>query len=244
MNKYKILPVKTKQKVSEVWKDVDERLPIHPFAILIQAPPKAGKTNWLINQLLNPAFDWINKFDSIVWISPTIESDKTTRPIMEIVNDDTNPLSEKVKLFSDVDEIDEIIKETVKLQKKEPEVETLIILDDCIGNMKDNSFGKLYAKYRHHNISLCGISQTFKSFDVIARASCNGYVLFKSFNENEKKKIIEELSGFPDIEKYYDICTKEKHNFLWVNVQTQELWHNFDRLVWSKDKHMSTNPMK
>lgn len=233
-SKYKILPVKSKQTVSEKWKDVDSRLPIHPFALLVQSPPKCGKSNWLVNQLLNPAFDWIHRFDNIIWISPTIESDKTTQPIMEIANDEEHQLSKKLTIIPDVDFIDDVIKETIKMQKETPECETLIILDDCIGAMKDNSFGKLYAKYRHHNISLCGISQTFKSFDVISRASANGYVFFKTYNTAEKKKILEELSGFPEIEKHYESATKDKHNFLWVNVGNQQLWHNFDELLWQK----------
>jgi hypothetical protein len=240
-SKYKILPVKIKNKVSEKWKDVDKRLPIHPFALLIQAPPKSGKTNWLVNQLLNPAFGWLLKFGKVIWISPTIESDKTARPIMDIIHDEDNELGDKIKVFTgdDIDMIDHIIKEAVKQQKEDPEMETLIILDDCIGKMKNGEFGKLYAKYRHNNLSIVGISQTFKSFDVISRASANGYILFRSYNEAEKKKIMEELASFPFIEKHYDECTRDKHNFLWVNVENQELWHNFDRCVWSKDAKQS-----
>jgi len=71
---------------------------------------------------------------------------------------------------------------------------------------------------------------------VISRASANGYVLFRSYNEAEKKKIMEELASFPNIEKHYEEATRDKHNFLWVNVENQELWHNFDKLLWSKEE--------
>ena len=237
MDKYKILPVKIKKQSNIKWDKVEPRCHRHPFAILIQAPPKCGKTNWLVNQLLNPAFDWINKFDNIIWISPTILSDKTARPIVEISENEDDKLADKIKIFTgdDIDHINDIIKEIIKQQISDPESETLIILDDCIGKMKNGEFGKLYAKYRHNNLSLCGISQTFKSFDVISRSSANGYILFKTYNEAEKRKILDELSGFPDIEKYYDTATKEKHNFLWCDIENQKLWHNYDTLLWSKD---------
>ena len=234
--KYKILPVKSKQLLSINWKNVPSYLPRHPFAILCQAPPKSGKTNLTVNLLLNPVFDWINKFDKIVWISPTIESDKTAKPIMEIVNDEENIDSDKIKIFTgdDIDNIDEIIKSIIEEQKEEPDNETLIILDDCIGKMKNGEFGKLYAKYRHNNLSLLGISQTFKSFDVISRASASGYILFKTYNQNEKGKIIDELSGIPDIENLYDEATSKKHSFLWINIDEQQAWKNFDELLWEK----------
>lgn len=236
--KYQILPVKSKQILSKKWHDVPEYLPRHPFAILCQAPPKSGKTNLTVNLLLNPAFDWISKFDKIVWISPTILSDKTAKPIVEIAHDEENIDSDKIKIFTgdDIDNIDEIIKSVVEEQKEEPDIETLIILDDCIGKMKNGEFGKLYAKYRHNNLSLFGISQTFKSFDVISRASASGYLLFKTYNQNEKGKIIEELSGVPAIENLYDEATNKKHNFLWINIDEQQAWHNFDNLLWEKNK--------
>ena len=237
-NKYKILPVKSKQLLSNNWKNVPSYLPRHPFAILCQAPPKSGKTNWCVNMLLNPAFDWLDKFDKIVWISPTILSDKTAKAIVEIANDEENIDSDKIKIFTgdDIDNIDEIIKSIIEQQREESETETLIILDDCIGKMKNGEFGKLYAKYRHNNLSLLGISQTFKSFDIISRASASGYVLFKTYNQNEKGKIIEELSGIPYIENLYDEATDTKHSFLWINVDEQEAWRNFEEKLWAKNE--------
>lgn len=237
--KYKILPVKIDRKKHEKWADVDEMLPIHPFAVLAQAPPKSGKTNWCVNMLLNPEFNWLNRFHRIIWVSPTIMSDKTAAPLHRVIDPEIedNPYSDKVKIFtdSDLDNIDGIIESIVEDQRENPEITTLIILDDCIGKMKNGEFGRLYAKYRHNNLSLLGISQTFKSFDVISRASANGYVLFKTYNQKEKQKIMEELSGFPDIEKMYDEVTDRKHSFLWINIENQAVYDNFDKLLWKKN---------
>lgn len=233
-DKYKILPVKIEKTISEKWKNTDSHLPIHPFAILISAPPKSGKTNCLVNMLLNPAFDWVNKFDKIIWISPSILTDKTAKPVLEIANDEDNPLSEKIKIFTgdDIDNIDELIKLIIEEQDENPEQETLVILDDCLGKMKNNSFSRLYTRYRHKNISMLAISQMFKGFDVTSRACASGLILYKTHNAKEREKIIEELAGYPDSNDYYDEATNKKHNFLWVNNETKQLWHNFEECLY------------
>jgi hypothetical protein len=235
-SKYKILPVKIEKKVSEKWKDVDSHLPKHAFAILVSAPPRSGKTNLLVNMLINPNFDWINKFDKIVWLSPSILTDKTAKPILEIADDEDNPLSEKIKIVSgdDLDNVDEIIKLIIEDQDENPEQETLVILDDMLGKMKNNSFSRLYTRYRHKNISMLAISQMFKGFDTTCRACASGLILFKTHNAKEREKIIEELAGYPDAEDAFDEATSAKHSFLWVNNEQGELWKNFSEILYKK----------
>lgn len=236
-SKYKILPVKIERKKHEKWADVDEMLPIHPFALLCCAPPKSGKSVMTVNGLLNPNFGWIERFDRIVIISPTVMSDKSWAPIHKVIDPEIedNPYADKVKIFTgdDLDHMDEIINAIIEEQKSDPEVTTLIIIDDAIGKLR-GGLGTIYAKYRHFNLSLLTISQAFKSFDPISRCSCNGYILFKTHNQKEKQKIMEELSGFPDIEHMYDEITDKKHSFLWVNLENQAVYDNFERKIWSK----------
>lgn len=235
-DKYKILPVKIEKAISKNWTDTEPHLPRHAFAILVSAPPRSGKTNMLVNMLLNPAFDWVNKFDKIIWISPSILTDKTAKPILEIVNDEDNPLSEKIKIFTgdDIDNMDALIKLIIEEQDENPEQETLVILDDCLGKMKNNSFSRLYSRYRHKNISMLAISQLFKGFDTTCRACASGLILYKTHNFKEREKILEELAGYPDAADAYDEATNDKHSFLWVNNEAGELWKNFDELLYKK----------
>lgn len=233
-DKYKILPVKIEKTISERWKDVDEYLPRHCFAILVVAAPKSGKTNWLVNMLINPAFDWLNKFDKVIWISPSILTDKTAKPILDISNDEDNPLSEKIKIFTgdDIDNVDELIKIIIEEQDQNPEQETLIILDDMLGKLKNNSFSRLYTRYRHKNISMLAISQMFKGFDTTCRSCASGMILFKTHNDKERERIIEELGGYPDAKDCFDEATDKKHSFLWVNNETKQLWKNFEECLY------------
>ena len=239
-SKYKIFPVKIDKKKHPKWENVEEFLPggdgTGSFAILSQAPPKSGKSCWCLNMLLSPKFDWINRFDRIVIISPTIFSDKTMAPIHKVIDPEIpdNPYADKVKLFDDIDSIDLIINSLLEEQKENLEVKTLLIIDDAIGTMKTGLLGKTMAKYRHYNLSILAISQVWKGFCPISRASANGYVLWKTFNTKERDKVIQELSGIPGIEQMYDDVTSKKHSFLWVNLENMSVWDNFDRCLWKK----------
>lgn len=237
--KYEILPVKIDKKKHEKWADVDDMLMQHPFAVLCCAPPKSGKSVLTVNALLNPCFDWINRFDRVVIISPTIMSDKSWAPIHKVIDPEIedNPYSDKVKIFTgdDLDNMDALISAIIEEQKSDPDVSTLIIIDDAIGKLRNGELGKLYAKYRHFNLSVLTISQAFKSFDPISRASCNGYILFKTHNMKEHQKIVEEMNGIPNFEKMYDDVTDKKHSFLWVNLEKQAVYDNFNKKIYSKD---------
>ena len=219
------------------WESLPNFLPIHPFCLLMNAPPKSGKSNLLMNVLFNKDFDYVHKFKNIFWCSPTVKGDKTTQKMMDILNDEEeNEIKETIKIFTDddLDNMDALIKAFIENQKGESEP-TLIILDDCIGKMKNGEFGKLCAKYRHFNFSVIGISQSFKAFDTICRNCASHFILFKTFNEKEEEKMIEELNGFPNIKKYYNESTKEKYNFLYINVEEQLMMQNFDDVLWSRD---------
>lgn len=245
MSKYKILPVKKDKYNSAEWKLVDKFLPIHPFCLLINSPPKSGKSNLLVNVLFNKDFDYVHKFVNIYWCSPTVKGDKTTQKMMNILDDEgENEIKEIIKIFTDddLDNMDSLIKAFVENQKGVGEP-TLIILDDCIGKMKNGEFGKLCAKYRHFNFSVIGISQSFKSFDTICRNCASHFILFKTFNEKEEDKMMEELNGFPKISKYYNEATKDKYNFLYINVEEQLIMKNFDDILWSRDNQINNDNM-
>jgi hypothetical protein len=243
MSKYKILPVKIDSKKSDKWKKVPEFLPVHPFLILQNAPPKSGKSNLLVNLLFNENFNWFDKFDKIVWLSPLIYGDKTTQPVMKMMEDENSEASEKISIFSgdDLEDINSIIKAIEEYQKEHPESETLLILDDCLGKMRNGEFSKLCAKYRHYNMSVIAISQQFKAFDPTSRNCASGFILFKTFNDKELENMTTELNGIPNFLEMYNKATAKKHNFLWINIDNQSVWHNFEQELWNRDKMEDNN---
>ena len=226
--KFEILPVRVERKVPVGWEKVDKRLPIHQFCMAILAPPRSGKSNLIQNLLYNPQFDFANKFDKVVIISPSIENDQTMKFAME--DDDIAKFYEPEML----DNMDELVKEIIEAQKKEPEQQTLLILDDCLGKLKGKQLANLCSRYRHFNLSMILVSQTFKGFDVATRNCASHWIMFRSFNEQEQKKIGEEFNSFPDFLQHYYHATDEKYHFLYVDVNNQRLMKDFNDVLYQK----------
>ena len=237
-SKYKILPVKKeKRAIDKRWKDINDKSPLmcHPFAVVAVASPKCGKSNMLVNILLNPAYNYINRFDSIIWISPTVMTDLTTYPIRKLKENPDNELGQKITIFTDddVEYISDIIKEILKNQKTDDKT-TLLIIDDCLGYLRNGELGKLFSKYRHYGLSVFCVSQQWKMLDTITRNCCSGMILFNTYNQAERQKIFEELANIENIEQHYKTACDEKYSFLWVNFDTRKVYKNFDTLLWAK----------
>lgn len=243
-NKYAILPVKKQKRKNEKWDKVPSHLPNggNCFAILAVAPCKSGKSTTAINLLLNPIFNWINLFDKICIISPTVSQDLTWKPLLDILNNDEvedNPYKDKVHIFTDdeVYNMDDIIKGIWEVQKEDTSKTCLLMVDDCLGLLKGKQgkeISRLYSRYRHASISVISMSQVFRSYDSAMRCNATGFLLWKTYNEAELKKIMEELSGIPGILEMYNKVTDKPHSFLWVNIEEQEVWDNFSHCLWKK----------
>lgn len=226
--KYEILPVRINKKVPEGWEKFDERLMRHQFCLAICASPRCGKSNLICNLLYNHQYDFSNRFDKVVIISPSIENDQTMKFVME--DDDIIKFYEPEML----DNMDELVHEIVEGQKKEPDQQTLLILDDCLGKLKGKALSTLCSRYRHFNLSMILVSQTFKGFDVTTRNCASHWIMFRSFNEKEQKKIEEEFNSFPNFLDHYLHATQDKYHFLYVDINNQKLWKDFNELLFTK----------
>lgn len=228
--KYEILPVKSRQVVPDSFKDIAEIgiLPIHCFFLCIYAPPRQGKSSLIVNLLMNMNFNYKNRYDVVYYISPTLDADKTCNCIMK--DDDIVKIHEP----EDIDCIDLILNELLKKQKemnKEEPYKALFVLDDMLGKLRDSEITKISSKYRHYNASFIIVSQSFKAISPIIRTCASHWIIFKTENQKEKMKIIEEFNGFKDFEKYLDEFTKEKYNFMYIDINKHSLHHNFTEAI-------------
>jgi len=237
----KVLPVKKLPDPSkEKKRPLDPRLPgaiegggFKPFLMVISAPVRSGKTNLLVNILYNKNF-YYKHFDEIMFISPTIENDETGKVIMK---DD-----KIVKLTENLKEIDLILEAIVELQKAKDGDErghTLIILDDCLGLIKNQGqsyFATLCSKYRHFKLSIIITTQNFRAIPITCRYNATAYIIFKTNNKKELMKMEEELDGnFPFLELYAE-ATAERYNLLYLSLEKIEAYKNFDELLYEKFK--------
>jgi hypothetical protein len=222
-----IYPVKKKAETDNRWDDIKiTNLPCHPFNLLLCARPKQGKSNLIVNLLYNPIFDYKKRFDNIIYISPSVMGDKTLENSVAIDDD-------IVKIHDNLEPLDPIIEAIMGDQLDNKDESLLLILDDLVGNIKGSSIAKLSAKYRHYNMSMIVVSQNYKSFSVLSRNSASQFILFKTHNQKEIDKINEEIGASfgKDFEAIYDVATEEKHNFLCVDVERQQLTRNFNEIL-------------
>lgn len=230
MNKLEILPVK-KLKMDEdnnVKKKIHDHLLKPPFLLILCAPVRSGKSNMIMNLIYNDRF-YKGIFDHIVYISPTVDNDKTLSFLRE--DDDI------VKISQNLEDGKAIIDALIKLQTDDDNKESmLVVFDDMLGNLKAKDFGNFCSRYRHYRISMIITTQNFRSLPPTCRNNATGYVIFKTNNGKEYSKIHEELSGsFKRFDSLYNQATKKKYNFLYLDLESIKAYHNFDKLLWSKD---------
>jgi hypoxanthine phosphoribosyltransferase len=126
-----VLPVKIKMPEQD---DLNPILPPHAFLLGIIAPPRSGKTNLIMNLLLNDQFYYNKKkspysyFDEIFYLSPTQIFDKTCCELL--------PKLENLIQITDPDELvfadtilDKITKEQAEVEKEDRKKILVVILD-------------------------------------------------------------------------------------------------------------------
>ena len=201
-----IIPIKRKTKNND---KIPYPLLQPSFLMIIHAPPKSGKTNLCINLLSDKRFGYIKTFENIIYISPTIEQSEDEVKVLH-----KNGVS---IITEELDNLNEILEGIIEIQQKDNEP-TLIVLDDMVGYFTQ-SLGFLCSRYRHYNLSIIICTQNFRSVPIICRNSADAFLLFKSHNELEMKKIDEELGGFfPNFMQYYHHVTDQKYHLSLIHI--------------------------
>jgi hypothetical protein len=229
-----VLKVKPhKKKEHPLDKQLHPELCRHPYCQLIIAPPKQGKSNLLINLLMNPQFYNAEEYyDEVIYCSPSQMHDETVKHCL--------PKLPNIVQIYDTDELmhlDVILKEIItsqkKLVKEDKEMKRIwIILDDCIGFFcKELSI--LSSKYRHNGLSITVVSQGFRQIPLLVRNCAQSIIFFHLNNEKELIKIDEEYgsnycSDFIEKAKHH---TSEKYSFVHLNNETLRMTKNFTELI-------------
>jgi enamine deaminase RidA (YjgF/YER057c/UK114 family) len=240
MENLKILPVKqlkdeySNGKGKKTKKKIPEVLPQKQFLLILVAPVRGGKTNLITNLLYNESIDYSEHFEDVIFISPTIENDKTGRFIMK---DDRIH-----KIVDDLENLDLILESIVHVQKERlkngEKSDTLLVLDDTLGLLGQHNsyFATLCSKYRHFRLSLIVTTQSFKHIPNVARYNATAYIIMETHNKKQFIAMEEELSGnFPSFEELYKEATHERYSFLYLDMENIKAYKRFEQLLWSRD---------
>lgn len=209
---------KPKSNFIEVHKSL---MPV-PNITLFISPPASGKTLLLVNMIYR-FYDGI--FDEIYWCSPTLNLDNTLDS--SIKKDETVI---KISDAEDLENISKIIKfimeqQKEKLEKGEELENILIVLDDCISFVNGKELLKLCTLYRHLRISVFISIQKMKLLNNTIRSCASNVISFGIPNKKQRDAFLEEFDIFPNIEEYYNEATREKYNFMRLDLRNMAVYH-------------------
>ena len=224
IHKLTVLPVKKKNKKHDY--NIPSPLPQPPYTVLMVAPTCSGKSVLLCNMLKNVLFGYHNVFEQIYYISPTVMLDDTLKAIAK--DDEIVKIHEPEEL----ELIDHVLSDIVKEQKAKDENERkniLVVLDDMISYFSNHSvLNNLPALSRHYRISFIVLSQAYSALPSRFRKNITHLVIFKLYNKKDLKAIEDEIgSNYENFIEHYNIATKEKYNFLYLNNTDKSVYHNF-----------------
>lgn len=204
---------KSKQNLLEVTSD----LPQPPFLATMVAPRYSGKTNCLLDCLLDPQ-KYCGKFDVIIIWSATFYLDSKWKNIRL-------PPGSVFTVFNE-SEVRTLLAVAEAVAKKKT-IHSLWIFDDMIseGIMNAHRMGTLETvatRGRHANISLIIITQKYMALSGPVRTNATNTIIFRIRNGDELKRITdanrESLSADQFLDLYND-ATNEPYQFLHVNNQ-------------------------
>jgi Cdc6-like AAA superfamily ATPase len=224
IHKLTVLPVKKTNKKTQY--NIPSPLPQPAFTLLMVAPTCSGKSVLLTNMLKNVMYGYHNVFEQIYYISPTVMLDDTLKAIAK--DDEIVKIHEPEEL----EMMDLILSDIVKEQKKKDEDERkplLVVLDDCIEYFSNHSvLNNLPSLSRHYQISFIVLSQAYSALGSRFRKNTTHLIVFKLYNKKDLKAIEDEIgSNYEDFIEHYNIATKEKYNFLYLNNTDKSVYHNF-----------------
>lgn len=220
---YKILPVRPSQDFGEI----DRELPVplqsmfkkNGAVLAIMSPPGSGKSNFLSSLLMqdNLLKDFFH--GGLYVISPTIHNDITSRFLKEYADFVSDEYSEEM--------IQEIFKNIMSVPKEDREF-CCIVLDDCMGSLKMNTFcSKMSSCCRHLKSLQVYSTQSVKSLPPNLRSNISHTITFYQPSNKQLNDIVELHSCFGGekvfLEKYKEACGI-KYGFLLSDFRDMKLY--------------------
>lgn len=198
--------------------------------LLIIAPPGRGKSNLLLWMLFKKQF-YKNRFDRIYFISPSCHTlDLDFLPEEQVFNEEYDP--------DIIDFIIESVNDDDELETKN----ILIIMDDCVSNLKksDKSLQRLIFNRRHKisggSVTIWMTSQKLNCVPLNIRSMVSHLIAFKTSNEAETEALTKQYIHLKKdmVDLLFKVCYRKQTDFLFINVNVADerckYYHNFNCL--------------
>ena len=201
---------------------VGEYVPNQTFSEVILGGPGAGKSSFMINQLITRGA-YRNTFESIIYVCPP----ESKASIRKIPGKYTPECYYYETLHDNIPEINAIIEDTRVGRKNRNR--TLLILDDVQGELKTGEvqawFIERQIKRRHHRLSTMILCQNYIMVPSPVRTNLSCIVLMHTDAQKELDLISKEFSTF-DRKTLGYICKhnlRDPHDFVILNRTTRAI---------------------
>lgn len=211
------------------YKNLNSFAPVWPFRLLVVGSSGCGKTNTIIDLLLNHIY--YNRV-YIYAKDPTEDFYECLTNIFEVSKE--NKILKEFVITSEIDDLIEL--DNLEEHKND---QTLIIFDDFINESEKEHkpIKTLFTQGRKKNVSTIYISQSFVDIPRIIRRNSNYLLLFKQADDGEAKEIIRRFSGGnkDKIFEMYKEATNAPFNFFLIDKKTNnpllQYRKNWDELI-------------
>lgn len=230
-------------KVDFVCDLIDESIPkplpqTYNHFLILSAPPRSGKSTWIMNCLCKQGKVYNKKFDVVYIVSPSLKTAKEDPfeclPLEQIENELT------------VDFLERFVNEVTESGKR-----VLLLLDDVVNDIRknkgvDRALAKILYNRRHitadggdeaNGVSVWLTTQAYNRIPLMIRKVATGLIAFKLKNVKEIQSIFDEYvvgltkDQFIDILKY---VYRSPFDFLYINMDQpwDDMYHrNFSQLI-------------
>ena len=230
----KIEPIKCKEYTSKQSKyDVVGKLPLRD---IILGPSGAGKGILISNMILDIYKDC---FDRIYLFSPSIDVDKTWKPVKEYIEKSlkVNPDKEKIyfdhydaEALQDIIATQHKVAEHMKQQNYTKIFQILIVIDDFADDPTFSRHSKLlhslFTRGRHSMISTIVSTQKYRAISNIIRVNATNLYIFRLRNAGDLESWIDEVSAVADkktLLQLYQLATAEPYSFLFIKLNAKKI---------------------
>ena len=198
--------------------------PQWPFRLLICGQTGCGKTNLLLNLLLN--YLYYNR----LYVFAKDLSESSYMFLQEFFDDVHRKLDEDYEITEQIATFSSNKADIVDLDNLDKEYQNLIVFDDFVTEKDQDRIIELFTRGRKKNVSVIYLTQSYYSTPKDIRLQCN-YFMF--FNIGSKREVIEiekdHAIGVTKEEflEMFKSATEDPYSFMTIDLKTKEKRNKF-----------------
>jgi hypothetical protein len=220
---YRIYPVRKEEEFIKVNKplppNLDSLLNKNGGVLAMFAAPGSGKSNFISGLLLSDSLLKDVFMGGLYVISPTIKNCLTSHFLREYADMIETQYSDAL--------VEAIFNNLMEIPNEDKDLSCLV-LDDCMGSLKQNSFMLRWCSTVRHLRNLCIIStQAVKSVPATIRSNISATVTFYQPSSKQLNDIIELhslMGGEQNFKDCYEEAVSKKYQFLWSDFRDMKLY--------------------